>query len=292
MDLLWQTIEYLMSHRDRRSWTVQELKNQTVLVIRFAPDIRNGGHLQSFQGADVEKAADLGTGFVPPGVTYKPKSQYQVRRDYKRSVGRFQKRDESQIVHVNSVTNVDIVPGVTPSDVSERSYCKPSTLVEKSGTVEKPESSPIQEELRCKISVKKSSSTSSNVEPSSPVPKPEKKYSSTSVTSSNVKLKSHSPVSGPKEKSTPTNSQGSSSQRSEIDVQNEIKQYLDKIQGVIADCNDKINNAVKGEGGMEMSDCSYCRKKLPPDPAEVWFDDGIRVQFCAGLCKQLYENDE
>ena len=42
-----------------------------------------------------------------------------------------------------------------------------------------------------------------------------------------------------------------------------------------------------------MSDCSYCREKLPPDPSEVWYDDqdGIRVQFCAGLCKQLYEND-
>jgi len=125
MDLLWQTIEYLMSHRDRRSWTVQELKNQTVLVIRFAPDIRNGGHLQSFQGADVEKAADLGTDFVPPGVTYKPKSQYQVRRDYKRSVGRFQKRDESQIVHVNSVTNVDIVRGLLPLMYQNVHYVSP-----------------------------------------------------------------------------------------------------------------------------------------------------------------------
>lgn len=267
MDLLWQTIKYLMSHRDRRSWTVQELKNQTVLVIRFAPDSSYGGHLQKFQADDAQKAADLGTDFVPSGVTYKPKSQYQVRRDYKRSVGRFQKRDESRNVHVNSVTNVDIVPGDTPSDVSEHSYCKPSTLVQ---------------------SVKKPSSTSINGEPPSPVPKPAKKPSSTSVTSSNVKLKSPSPVSGPKEKSTPTksqgHSQGSSSQRSDIDVMNEIKQVLGEIQGI---------QAVRDAGGMEMSDCSYCREKLPPDPSEVWYDDqdGIRVQFCASLCKQLYEND-
>ena len=43
----------------------------------------------------------------------------------------------------------------------------------------------------------------------------------------------------------------------------------------------------------QMTNCFYCRDKLPPDPSEVWYEDsgGVRRQFCANLCKQMFEND-
>ena len=43
----------------------------------------------------------------------------------------------------------------------------------------------------------------------------------------------------------------------------------------------------------KMTDCFYCRDKLPPDPSEVWYEDsgGVRRQFCANLCKQMFETD-
>ena len=44
---------------------------------------------------------------------------------------------------------------------------------------------------------------------------------------------------------------------------------------------------------LQMTDCFYCRDKLPPDPSEVWYEDsgGIRRRFCANLCKQMFVND-
>ena len=43
----------------------------------------------------------------------------------------------------------------------------------------------------------------------------------------------------------------------------------------------------------QMTNCFYCRDKLPPDPSEVCYEDsgGVQRQFCANLCKQMFEND-
>ena len=80
MDLLEQTIEHLMSKRERKGWQLQEHQNETVLIVKFRPERR---HFESLDSADSE-CTELQADLKPSRVTYKRKSQYQIKRDFKR----------------------------------------------------------------------------------------------------------------------------------------------------------------------------------------------------------------
>lgn len=255
MDLLEQTIKHLMSERERKSWQLQEHQKETVLIIKFKPERR---HFDS----DDSEGTELQTDFKPSRVTYKRKSQYQIKRDFNRSVGLVQKYDgirsdskKSDSQQHNSPSGDLDSPGVTPpASVTEHAYCKPTvSTVSTENPVSKNKSAPSpKSDVRKSIENVKQSHM-----PSKPDHKPPR-----SLSPSPAEIRTFQAI-------------------------QDLNRELDrKIQA-------ENEAQMKMDRNRKMIDCFYCRDKLPPDPSEVWYEDsgGVRRQFCANLCKQMFETD-
>ena len=275
MDLLEQTIKHLMSKRERKGWQLQEHQKETVLIIKFKPERR---HFDS----DDSECTEPQTDFKPSRVTYKRKSEYQTKRDFKRSVGLVQKYDEIRNDSKKSDSKqhsspsgdlATVTPGVTPS-ADQASI--PVSVTEH-------------------VSDKKHSQSSTSRDLASP-----------EITHS---AQASVPRSVPATVTKHANSSALNSMLLDIDL---LKQSLKS-----SDCkpDDKSSSPAKHlqeslkaveelilkQEALEMerikmpqmTNCFYCRDKLPPDPSEVCYEDsgGVQRQFCANLCKQMFEND-